>query len=143
MSGRSIGLERPTYSRALSWYRKAKNCEDPIDAFLSYWSAIEGVGSKFPRDNERTRRGAINKICDCFDQLWGSIEDWKVIPNNAQALNGFQSNRNGIAHGFMRIDIDTVKDISNDLQNLSLLAYEFLTDWDSEGVSPEPQQQNA
>lgn len=136
--GRAIGIYRPTYSRALSWYRKAKTSEDPVDAFLSFWSAIEGVGSKFARDSEVTRRGVINKICDCFDQLWDNISGWKVITNDAAALNGFQQKRNSIAHGFMRIDVDTVKGISSDLPKISELAYELLKDWELQGVNPEP-----
>lgn len=140
VEGRNIGSNRPTYSRALSWFRKAKNCEDPVDAYLSCWSAIEGVGSKFSRDTERTRRGAINKICDCFDQVWGDSSRWKVIQNNAQALNDFQTKRNGIAHGFMSIDIDTVRSISSELESISELAYEFLLAWGELGLNPEPQQ---
>lgn len=136
--GREIGNTRPTYSRALSWYRKGKSSEDQIDAFLSYWSAIEGIGSKYARDNERTKRGAVNKICDCFDQLWQHDGNWKVIPNNAQAVNDFQNRRNGISHGFIRIDVETVKMVSSELPAISKLALEFLRDWRIQGINPEP-----
>jgi hypothetical protein len=136
---REIGSSRPTYSRALSWYRKGKNSEDPVDAFLSYWSSIEGVGSNFFRVSERNRRGAINQICDCFDQLWGTVENWKVIPNEAGTLNRFHETRNGISHGFIRVDIDTVKSVTQDLPIISALALEFLRDWRRDGVDPEPQ----
>ena len=138
--GRMIGIHRPTYSRALSWYRKAKNSEDPVDAFLSFWSAIEAVGSKFARDTDKTRKGVINKICDCFDQVWGGVSSWRVITNDASALNGFQQKRNGIAHGFLSIDVDTIKSISSDIPRISALAYEFLKDWEHRGVNPEPEQ---
>ena len=67
---REIGIHRPIYSRALSWHRKGKNSEDPVDAFLAVWSAVEGVGSRFSRDTDRTRLSSVNQICDCFDQLW-------------------------------------------------------------------------
>jgi len=40
---------------------------------------MEGFGSKSARRNERTHLGAINQICDCFDQLWGTVDNWKVI----------------------------------------------------------------
>ena len=136
--GRAIGIHRPTYSRALSWYRKAKNSEDPIDAFLSFWSAIEGVSSKFARNTKRTKQGAINQACDCFDQLWGGESSWKVITNDASAVNNFYEKRNGIAHGALRIDIDTVKSISSYIPRISALAYEFLKDWEQQGINPEP-----
>ena len=138
--GREIGVNRLAYSRALSWYRKGKNSEDPVDAFLSFWSAIEGIGSKFARDTDRTRQGTINKICDCFDQLWLNVSNWKVIANDAPALNALQQKRNGIAHGFLRIDVDTLKSISSDIPTISALAYEFLKDWEHRGINPEPNQ---
>ncbi len=136
--GREIGNTRPTYSRALSWYRKGKSSEDPIDAFLSYWSAIEGISSRYARDTPRTSRGIVNKICDCFDQLWQGVETWKIIPNKANAVNNFYNRRNGISHGFIRIDVETVKMISSELPEISKLALEFLRDWHNQGINPEP-----
>jgi hypothetical protein len=137
---RAIGIRRPTYSRALSWHRKGRNSEDPVDAFLAFWSAIEGVTSRFARDTDRTRRGSVNKICDCFDQLWQDVDTWKVIPDKAEAINDFYLIRNGISHGFISIDVDTVKMVASKLPVISKLTLEFLRDWHTGGTDPEPQQ---
>lgn len=137
---RRIGLKRRTFSRSISWYRKAMVSEDPIDSFLSYWSSIESLGSKFARKNQRTKNGVINKICDCFDQLWNSCDSWKVIPNQANKVSEFHKLRNGIAHGYISVDIDTLKIITHKLTIIKSLAYEFLKDWEYSGINPEPEQ---
>jgi len=137
---RIIGFERRIFSRSISWYRKAMFSEDPIDSFLSYWSSIESLSSKFARDNQRTQNGVINKICDCFDQLWNSCDSWKVIPGQADMVNDFYDIRNGIAHGYISVDIDTLKRITQKLPIIKRLAYEFLKDWEDRGINPEPEQ---
>ena len=136
---RRIGLERRTFSRSISWFRKAMVSEDSIDSFLSYWSSIESLGSRFGRENQRNQNGVINKICDCFDQLWNSCDLWKVIPNHANELNEFHDLRNGIAHGFISVDIDTLKRITHKLPIIKSLAYVFLKDWEDRGINPEPE----
>jgi len=137
---RKIGFERRTFSRSISWYRKAMVSEDPIDSFLSYWSSIESLSSKFAQDNLQTQNGVINKICNCFDQLWNSCDSWKVIPNQAQEVNEFYELRNGIVHGYISVDIDTLKRITHKLAIIKSLAYEFLKDWEHRGIAPEPEQ---
>ncbi|MBW7988858.1 MAG: hypothetical protein FVQ84_02390 [Planctomycetes bacterium] len=134
---REIGLERRTFSRSISWYRKAMVSENPIDSFLSYWSSLESLGSKFAQDNPRTQNGIINKICDCFDQIWNSCDSWKVIPNQVDKVNEFHELRNGIAHGFISVDIETLKRITQELPIIKRLAYEFLKDWDYRDRNPE------
>lgn len=126
---RNIGINQSHFSRSLSWYRKALNTEDPIDSFLSYWNSIECVAAKFAEDNERTKVGMINKICNCFDQLWESVEKWKVIPNNPKVVNNLCQKRNYIAHGVISINIDTVKELSSYRQLAKLLSYQFLVDY--------------
>jgi hypothetical protein len=128
--GREYGMNRKTFGRALSWYRKAKTSEDSIDKFLGFWSSIEAVCSKYARENERTSKGIINKICDCFDQLWESMENWKVIPSGVEWVKKFQNMRNGIAHGLITVNIDNLKEIVNHLGTLESLAYEFLKEWE-------------
>lgn len=131
--GREYGLSRRIFSRALSWHRKGMVSEDPIDKFLAFWSSMEGFGSESARRNERTRRGAINQICDCFDQLWGGVDNWKVIPGRADWMNTFHNTRNGIAHGFIAIEPDVLRDIGEKLPSLQGLAHQFLADWEEHG----------
>ncbi len=137
INAREINANRRVFSRGLSWYRKGLVSEDPIDSFLSFWSSIECIGSKFARDSERTRRGVINKICDCFDLLWVSSEHWKAIPNEPNKVNQFHELRNGIAHGYIRVDIENLKRFNVELPLIKLLSREFLRDWESGGVRPE------
>ena len=137
--GRDYGIDRPVFSRALSWNRKGHTSEDPIDKLIAWWSSIEGVGSKFARKTEKTNAGAINQVCDCFDQLWDNVRQWRVIPNEAALVNRFHELRNGIAHGFMPVDIENVREIAGYLPTLRELAHTFLADWATKGPSPESQ----
>jgi hypothetical protein len=128
---RMYGQIYPSYSRSLSWYRKGLISEDPIDKYLAFWSALESVGSKHARDNERTRRGSVNQICDCFDQLWESVETWKVIQNNADWVNRFHETRNGISHGYIQVEVETIRQIAEQLPTLKSLVHSFLEDWEN------------
>jgi len=134
---RDINENRRVFSRSISWYRKGMVSEDPIDSFLSYWSSIESTGSKFAEENGRVN-GVINKICNCFDQMWGTCPNWEVIPDEAGKVNEFYDLRNGIAHGFISVDIDTLKRINHKLPIIKELSKNFLRDWEERGVSPEP-----
>ena len=136
--GRQYGTERSTFCRALSWFRKGHNSENPVDKFLAYWASIEIVGSKYARDNERTRRGVKNKICDCFDQLWQSHENWKVIPNDVNWVNRSCERRDQIAHGTIPlVEMDSIREISESLPKLHDLALEFLREWKSSQMTTE------
>jgi hypothetical protein len=128
--GREYGANQAVLSRALSWFRKGLISEDPIDKFLAFWSSIESIGSACVRKTERTNLGAVNQICDCFDQLWGDVANWKVIPSRAVCVNDFHEIRNGIAHGYMSVDVETVRRISHDLDVIQSLATAFLSDWE-------------
>jgi hypothetical protein len=127
--GREYGIERPVFSRALSWFRKGLTSEDPIDKLIAWWSSIEGPGSKFARSTPRTQKGAVNQVCDCFDQVWENVGTWKVIPNEAQWVNRFHEARSAIAHGFIPVDIENVREIAALLPKLRELAHAFLSDW--------------
>ncbi len=131
--GREYSHGRKTYSRSLTWYRKGLNSEDVIDKLIAFWSALERIGTKYARPNPRTEQGAINQICDCFDQLWGECSKWKVIPNDPSKLNEFHDYRNGISHGFMDIDIEQIREIGSKLPLLEQLTYAFLSDWERHG----------
>lgn len=129
---------RKAFLRSLSWYRKAKNSEDPVDRFMSFWSALEGVCAKCFRDAERTRRGVINQIADCFDQVWTDASQWRVIPGRPDWINRLHNTRNGISHGFISVDIEQIKTISEALPTLEALTHDFLTDWEQHGRNIEP-----
>ena len=137
--GKEYFINRRTFSRALSWYRKGLTAEDSIDKLIAFWSVLEGIGSKYARDTERTRKGAINQIMDCFDQLWGDKKMWRVIPNNPTIVNQFHEDRSGIAHGYMDLDVDQIREIGERLVTLQQLAYEFLLDWEMKGKALERQ----
>lgn len=132
--GREYGATDVVLSRALSWFRKGMTSEDPIDKFLAFWSSIEGVGSARAQKTERTSRGAVNQVCDCFDQLWGGVASWKVIPNAAEYVNDFHETRNGIAHGYISVDVETVRRISHNLYLIQSLAAVFLSDWEQKTI---------
>jgi hypothetical protein len=136
--GREFGIRRPSLSRAISWFRKGMTSEDPIDKLIAWWNSLEGVGSKFARDTPRTKAGVVNQICDCFDQLWGDVTQWSIIPNEAIWVNRFHNARNSIAHGFIPVDIENVREIAALLPRLKALAHSFLSVWATQGVDPEP-----
>ena len=131
--GRRYQKDRRYFSRSIAWYRKALVSEDPIDKLLAFWSALEGLGSKYARPTERTQQGIINKICDCFEQLWGDVANWKVIPGDADVVNQFFVDRNGIAHGFMDVDVDAIRQILDKLPKYRELVHTFLTYWEQQG----------
>lgn len=127
-TGRNLGLDHPAFSRAISWYRKGLESNNPVDKFMAFWTSIESLAAVSARENERTSQGIINKICDCFDQLWQNIDNWKVIPNNAAQLNRLYEHRNTISHGAVAIQIDNLKQIAAQIPIVHQLAHRFLTD---------------
>ena len=133
VTSRNYGENRRVLMRALGWYRKGISSEDPIDKFIAFWGALEGFGSESHRRNENTARGSINQICDCFYQVWGDVSQWKVIPNEANKINAFGQIRNGIAHGFMAVTIETIREINRELPIIQELSYQFLHDWQLNG----------
>jgi hypothetical protein len=134
---RHWGSSRPAFLRALSWLRKGYNSDDQIDRFLAFWSAIEGVSAKCSRKNEKTKKGAINQICDCFDQVWNDVAHWQVIPNEAAWINKFHELRNGIAHGFRSVDVEMVREVGAVSSRLEQLTLRFLRAWEHEGIPDE------
>jgi hypothetical protein len=136
--GREYGIERRTFSRALSWYRKGLISEDPIDKLMAFWLSLEVVGVKYTRNNDRTQGNKTkNKILDCFDQLWGTTENWRIIPNEPSWVDKFHEKRNGIAHGYLAVEVETIKEIAFMLPKLQKLAHAFLVDWEQTGLEIE------
>lgn len=109
-----------------------------MDQLIAYWSCLEGIGAKFARRTNRTRDGAINQICDYFDQLWEYTANWKVIPNEAHRINQYHDFRNGISHGFMPVYPESLQQIAEQLPVLRALAYAFLSDWEDKHPNGEP-----
>jgi len=132
--GRNISIHRRYLSRAISWYRKGQVSEVPIDRLIAFWSALEAIGSNHFRHTPRTERGAVNQVCDCFDQLWGPVTEWKVIPNQPEVINQFHNYRNDIAHGIRRVDIETIREVVGYLALYENLAHQFLLDWMQNGI---------
>ena len=136
--GRRYGTERSTFCRALSWFRKGHTSENPLDRFLAYWASIEVIGSKFSESNEHTKKGTINQICNCFDQLWGDCLKWQVIPGKADWVNHFCELRNQISHGTIPlVEMDAIREISGSIPKLHNLALAFLREWRVSGNTDE------
>lgn len=131
--GRVYGAERQVFSRSLSWYRKSLTSEDPIDRLIALWSSLEGVCSVYHQKNETTKKGIVNQVYNCFDQLWGSSDKWKVIPGRSEVVKEFHEYRNGIAHGFFHLDIEKIREIVGRLLEYTSLTYSFLKDWEKKG----------
>ena len=135
--GRNYSLNRRYFSRALSWYRKGLVSDDPIDRLVAFWSALESICSKFYEQNDRTDLGIINKVCNCFDQIWDNSNNWKIIPNRPEIINHFYDFRNGFSHGFLRVDIENIRCLTLDLPIYQNLVRHFLLDWESDGIEIE------
>ena len=132
--GQRYGVVRSTFCRSLSWYRKGLTAEDPIDKLLAFWATLESIASKYAERNARAETGVINKICNCFDQLWANCDNWKVIPSEAHWINRFCQKRNDIAHGALRIAYaENIREVAELVPKLKELAFNFLRDWDLHG----------
>lgn len=132
------GIARSTFCRAISWYRKGLVSEDPVDKLMAFWASLEAICSKYCEQNNRTTNGIINKICNCFDLMWGDVSQWKIIPNEPQLINTFCDKRNEIAHGTLPIvRVEIIKEIAELLPMLKQLCHEFLKDWDQNGKAIE------
>ncbi len=135
---RTYTVHRPVFTRALGWYRKGRTTENPIDKFMAFWLSLESIGSKYSQANERTKRGAINQVCYCFDHLWGDFTQWKVIANDETAVNNFYDLRNKIAHGSMEINLESIREVASELPKLKQLTHTFLSDWETRGMDHDP-----
>jgi hypothetical protein len=128
--GLSYSKDQQPFSRALSWYRKGLLGEGPIDSYIAFWSSIEAVGSQCARRNKRTKLGIVNQICDCFDQVWGTVDTWQVVANDPGRINEYHDSRNRIAHGAMTVDIRSIRDIAAKVPELRHLVRTFLLHWE-------------
>lgn len=129
--GREFGQKHPAvFSRALSWYRKRLISEDPIDKLLAFWLSLEVVGDERGNNTRSTNSDIVNKLEDCFTNLWGAVESWKVIPGHRDWLYKLKDTRNEIAHGEFAINPESIEELASKVSNLQELACTFLRDWE-------------
>lgn len=124
----------PTFLRALGWYRKGISTENPFDAYLALWNAIELVASRYYRyvpsvDQERAKAGSKSQLWECFKALWGECEGWPVIAGNKTWIDLGYEIRNDVAHGRKGVTVEHVAHIANQLPELANVAHRFLLDW--------------
>jgi hypothetical protein len=125
----NLHAERSKMLRAYSWYRKGLNSENTLDKFLAFWNSISVVSDAFCADNDRTRNGIINRVWDCFIQVWGECINWPYINGNQNWVNEHNAIRNQIAHGGVTIDIEYVNNILDKIKILEKVNYKFLQDF--------------
>lgn len=127
---RTLNLSEPTLLRALNWYRKGLYTQDPFDKFLAFWNSVSVVAGKYHNKNERTDKGIINQIWDCFITLWGDdIRQWENIDGNSKWIDENNDIRNNIAHGLIPVEVDYVETVISKLRSVQNVSYRFLTQW--------------
>lgn len=134
---RLLRFTDPTFLRAFGWYNKGLYSVDPLDQFLSLWVALEIVAGKYHTKNEKTEQGIKNQICQCFLDLWGSTDDWKLINGNENWINTYYSTRQKIAHGLLPIDLVLIENVEEKAFFLKSFVREFLIDWRINNLDPE------
>jgi hypothetical protein len=126
---RELNLHENKLLRAFSWYRKGLFAEDPFDKFLAFWNSITVIADEYCNDNERTKKGTVNKIWDCFITLWGECINWEYIKGNDKWIDNNNEIRNRIVHGGVAVDVESVENVIVQLDTLQKVAYSFLTQW--------------
>lgn len=132
---RDYGQKRLFFSRALSWYRKGLTSDDLIDKLFAFWVSLEIIGNKFHTKTPKTKGDgkSKNRVLNCFDQIWGSSETWKVVTNDTKWIDDIHELRNKVVHGGMTVEPETIKLIAQRISRLQALASKFLLDWESHG----------
>jgi hypothetical protein len=130
MSG---GPTTPTFLRSLGWYRKGLYTEDPFDKFLAFWNAIAIVASRHFRDiaginQARAQKGVKNQVWACFQALWGSCDQWPLIPSQEKWIDDSYKIRNDVAHGAGCVDIQRVASVAGRIDLIRQVARKFLQD---------------
>lgn len=122
---RQIELQSNGYTllKALSWFRKARLTEDAMDQFVAYWNVIEILGTVFHTKTDRTKKGVINKIYQCFSDYFGEPKHWKF---DEDWINKMHEIRSSLVHGGEFIDIEAIDRISTQLETLDITAYNIM-----------------
>jgi hypothetical protein len=127
---RDLNLNETAYLRALSWFRKGLNSNDPFDKFLAFWNAISVVSGKYHTRNNRTAGGIINQIWDCFITLWGDdCNNWNIIDGDNRWINNRNDIRNNIAHGVIPVEVNYVEDVISKIDDVQKIANTFIKEW--------------
>jgi len=130
----SLRSGSPSFLRALGWYRKGLTTEDPFDAYLALWNAIELVASKYYHyvptiDKDRAKAGSKSQLWECFKALWGDCDHWPTITGNRNWIDNGYEIRTDVAHGRRSITVEDVEHVAAEIPKLSDVAYRFLVDW--------------
>lgn len=128
--GRDYGQTRSVFSRAISWYRKGLNSDDPIDKLLATWLSLEVIAYQYGNKIGASKSHITNQMVSCLNALWGSEKDWKVIPSRSDWLEVMRKKRNDIAHGNSYIVPEYIQMLSDEVLILQELAQAFLIDWE-------------
>lgn len=124
---REFNLNHNKILRSLSWYRKGLYTEDPFDKFLAFWNSITIIAEHYyNREDDRAALGTINKIWNCFEQLWGEPQNWPSISKNRLWINQMAEIRNNITHAGIMVDIDAIQSIISELETIQKVTYSFL-----------------
>ncbi len=139
---RLLMFTQPTFLRALGWFRKGLVSIDPMDKFLAYWNSIEVIAGKYHTRNERTSNGIKNQIWQCFLDLWGENDHWKIISGDENWIDYNYNTRKDVAHGLINVDVASMESIAAKISVIEDLAHEFIIDWRNQKLNPEAQIDN-
>ena len=134
---RLLSIAKPSFLRALGWYRKGLYTEDILDSFLAYWNAIEIVASKYHPDNEEAKNGSKSQVWECFKLIWGECEQWPTIPGQTDWIDHNYASRIAVAHGTQPISIESFENIIHKIPVIRLIAYQFLSTWRASQLNPQ------
>ena len=116
---RRLEVEHPRILKAIGWYAKGLNSNNALDSFLSYWNAIEIIGTHYYTPTDRTSLGAINQIYQCFLELWGEESNWNL---SERWINDMHDKRSKIAHGVDETTVEALKNTANLIPGVSMVA---------------------
>jgi hypothetical protein len=134
---RILSLTETTFLRSLSWFRKGKHSQDPLDKFLAFWNSIETVASKYnPNKDACKGKGSKCHIWESFKKVWGECDKWEFIGGQTKWIDECNEHRINIAHGIIPIEIDFIEKIINKLPEVENIAFKFLTNWKDDELKP-------
>lgn len=121
---RKLEVEHSVLLKAIGWYAKGKASNNTLDSFLSYWNVIEIVGKAYHVENERTKRGVINKVYQCFLEYFGTEDQWE-LPEDW--INNMHTKRSSIAHGGEEATAASIHEVATLIPLLSQTARKIIT----------------